>query len=216
MTSLVDRTPVPRRMRTLPLDPRGYPIPYIVLRDRNGDPHFTINDSRVRLRCVLQRRCGICGKKINGPVWFVGGPLSAFHPHGAYSDGPLHDDCAEYALKVCPWLAISRYTGSIDAKTLYTKAGDDKSNGQLFHDPTQTGERPLCFVAVSTSSYKMSPQFGPSGPRVIPGRPFVDARYWRNGAELPQAEGEALAMEALTAAGVTGVSLRGLCASAAL
>lgn len=207
MTTLVERTPIPHRMRTLPLDPRGYPIPYIVFRDRNGDPHFTINDGRVRLRCLLQRRCGICGKKINGPVWFVGGPLSAFHPHGAYAEGPLHENCAEYALKVCPWLAVSCYMGRIDASTLYTREGEDRSGGQLFTDPTQIPDRPLCFVAISTSSYKLSPHSGASGPNVIPGRPFVDARYWRNGAQLSEAEGEALAMEALTSAGVTGVEL---------
>ena len=58
MSALAERlaTPVPKMMRTLPRDARGYPIPFIVVIDRAGKPQFTINDAqRVEHDCQRQR-----------------------------------------------------------------------------------------------------------------------------------------------------------------
>src|SRR5215472_13925800 len=98
-------TKVPSRMAHLPLDPRGYPIPANVYRDAQGRPHFTINDDRKRLEQLRRDACPICDQSLYIGRWFVGGPLSAFHPNGAYIDLPMHHECATYALQVCPYLA---------------------------------------------------------------------------------------------------------------
>lgn len=107
-------TPVPKSMRTLERDARGYPIPWIVLRDKTGAPQFTINESRLVSDCLTKRLCAICGKRISGGFWFVGGSRAFLHERGAFLDPPTHMECAEYALRVCPFLAARRYDGRID------------------------------------------------------------------------------------------------------
>lgn len=107
-------TPLPMRMRTLERDLRGYPIPFIVLRDTSGQPQFTINDVRRTQQCRSKRLCAICGKRFDDGMWFVGGSRCFLHPHGAFLDPPAHLECAEYALQVCPFLAMPRYSKRID------------------------------------------------------------------------------------------------------
>jgi len=107
-------------MRTLPRDPRGYPIPYLVMIDKRRQPQFTINDVRRALECDRKGLCAICGKRLERVgtervQWFVGGSRCFLHEHGAFLDPPMHLDCATYALRVCPFLAARRYTGRIDA-----------------------------------------------------------------------------------------------------
>lgn len=125
MLTLKERldVPIPKGMRTLRRDSRGYPVPYIVLMDKSGTPQFTINDSRKVMDCVRKMLCSICGKRVplnrvGGNIepyfWFVGGSRCFLHPHGAFLDPPLHLECAEYALQVCPFLAASRYMRRID------------------------------------------------------------------------------------------------------
>ena len=46
---------VPERMKHLDRDHRGYPIPYIVFRDSDNKPHFTINDDTKVCRCQTRR-----------------------------------------------------------------------------------------------------------------------------------------------------------------
>jgi hypothetical protein len=105
--------PIPDRMKHLPLDRRGYPVFTIAARDANGVPLFTVNDGERVRRCVREKLCHICGTGLFRGNWFIGGPMSAFHEHGAYNDGPMHGECAHYALRVCPHLASKDYVGSI-------------------------------------------------------------------------------------------------------
>jgi hypothetical protein len=112
--------PWPKPMRTLGRDARGYPIPYLVLIDRSGLPQFTINDQERAAECDRKGLCAICGKRLERTrsgkrvMWFVGGSRAFLHPAGAFLDPPMHHDCAEYALRVCPFLAARRYAGRID------------------------------------------------------------------------------------------------------
>lgn len=93
-------------------------MPFIVLRDKLGIPQFTINDvKRVNL-CVRKRLCAICGKRMGDWVWFVGGSRCFLHTRGAFLDPPTHNECAEYALAVCPFLAARSYSGRIDDRKL--------------------------------------------------------------------------------------------------
>lgn len=81
--------PIPKRMRALQRDRRGLPVPFIVLRDTDGRPHFTINDSQRQLKCIREKRCPICGNRLDKVMWFVGGPLSAFHDAGGAGNRQL-------------------------------------------------------------------------------------------------------------------------------
>jgi hypothetical protein len=181
--------PVPRTMRHLPKDRRGYPIPAGVLIDPAGKPHFTINDEATRRRQMAERLCPICDKKLGRWRMFVGGPQSAFHQHGAYIDLPMHVECAHYALQVCPYLAAPVYTGRIDDRTLKVEPGQIA----VMINQTMLPDRPLLFVAVLARSIQRLHR----GQYVRPQRPYVRVEFWRHGVQLDEAEGLALAQEAL-------------------
>jgi hypothetical protein len=170
--------PVPERMRHLPRDPRGYPIPWGVYVDDHGKAHFTINLDERRMRMLRASLCSICGRKLLRGRWFVGGPLSAFHERGAYIDPPMHHECAHYALTVCPYLALPSYQGRVDMRTL---APDDPT--LITIDNSMLPERPDIFVCAMATGQKIT-QRG----YVVPKRPFLRVEYWRNGAQIEHAE----------------------------
>lgn len=119
------RIAIPKRMRTLPCEERGYPVPFIVMIDKSGKPQFTINDHDKVKTCINRKLCSICGKRHDPLMWFVGGSRCFLHPHGAFIDPPLHLECAEYALRVCPFLAAPRYAKRIDDAKLADKNRPD-------------------------------------------------------------------------------------------
>lgn len=173
--------PIPDRMRYLPRDKRGYPIPFIVFRDTDGNPHFTINDDVRRAFVIANDRCAICNHHLSRGRWFVGGPASAFDPHGAYIDPPLHHECAEYALQVCPYLAAPSYSKLVDGKTLDM----DKAGGPVLLDTNVDNERPDVFVAAMT----LGQRFTPDG-YIVPKRPFRRIEFWKDGKRLAIRRGD--------------------------
>jgi hypothetical protein len=163
-------------MRHLKRDGRGYPIPDGVYVDPDGRAHFTINDETKRMRHLLTRCCPICGRRLKPDYWFVGGPRSAFDPNGAYIDLPMHDECAHYALRTCPYLAAPNYGSRIDARTL------SKDNPAPFLiDQTMIPERPDVFVALSCKKFTVIK----GGQYVRPVRPYRQVEYWQYGLRRP-------------------------------
>jgi hypothetical protein len=139
--------PIPDKIKSLEKDSRGIPIPFLAMRDIDGTPHFTVNDHTRHLQCLAEDRCGICGKRLLRGRSFVGGPMSAFHPQGCYIDPPMHQECAEYALRVCPYLAAPKYIKRID------EAKIDPSkipNSIILQDSTTIPARPPLFVMVTS------------------------------------------------------------------
>jgi hypothetical protein len=186
-------------MAHLDRDHRGYPIPVMVFRDPEGKPHFTVNNEGTRvIDIIIDERCSICGTPLLRERWFVGGPLSAFHAHGAYHDPPMHRDCLHYALRVCPYLAMASYTHRIDTRTIKTPI----ERTRFFIDNTQVAERPEIFVAVCTTGQEV--RFKGTHPRapvyVIPHRPYKRVEFWRNGKQISETEGMRLVRPILEAA----------------
>jgi len=198
-----EAVPIPDRMKHLPVDKRGYPIPVVVAVNNDGEPLFTINDTDKVFENVKIGGCSICGDPINqGEMCFVGGPGSAFHPQGCYSDGPNHRECARYAMMVCPYLAAPKYVRRIDAGKM---AANSKFSALL--DTTVMPERPDIFVLLVSDSYGLDFPFGP-GAKYMPysdtaNRRMNDYEVWRHGEEIvDEEEGLTLiraAMEQLTA-----------------
>jgi hypothetical protein len=171
---------IPKRMREMQRDHRGYPVPYVIMRDKTGRPHFTINDQGRQLKCLAQKRCQICGKKLERTFWFVGGPQAAFHEHGGYTDSMMHEECLEYALRICPYLAMRKYSGRIDTGTLDAETLERV----VLLDHTMVPERPEVFVAVKAAGFDIHP-----GITVTPHRPYLEVQYWRHGQRLSEEEG---------------------------
>jgi hypothetical protein len=174
---------IPRRMASLPRDPRGYPIPVIVWRDPEGRPHFTINSEAQRAFSVIDGTCSICGQPLLLERWFVGGPVSAFDPNGAYADPPMHRECLHYALRVCPYLAAPNYGKRIDMRTV---PAEHITETRLMIDTTQDPDRPKLFVAVGSNGTLRG---GPRDDRLLspyvrPRRPYNDIEFWQAGRQL--------------------------------
>lgn len=167
---------VPYLMRALPKDHRGYPIPVVVLIDRDGKSHFAVNDHAKSHSCMLMRLCHICGGPLRkGRYYFVGGPLSA--GHGQYMDGPMHEQCGRYALRVCPYLAAPRYSQRIDYGTL------DKAYLQwTFKDPLHTDERPEKFGFGRADRYTLV-QMGINF-RYQVKLPWLGLEWWKDGERI--------------------------------
>ena len=165
------------RLDKLPRDPRGYIIPFVVYRDRDGRPHFTINDDVRRAHVLKEDRCPICAGKLLRGRWFVGGPASAFHQRGAYIDPPMHSECAHYALVTCPYLAAPNWSKRIDAATL------PPGEAPVLLDPTMIPERPDYFVAVLATGQRLVPG-NIHQSYIVPKRPYLRVEFWRRGQQI--------------------------------
>lgn len=98
--------PIPAIMKELPLDERGYPIPYFVPMV-DGNPEFRYQDANKRSSCLKHGLCAVCGKKLYAKsYWFICGPMGLLNK--VHSDAPCHEDCARFSLNVCPHLVYSK------------------------------------------------------------------------------------------------------------
>jgi hypothetical protein len=181
MTPSWKTIPLPPNMVDLPKDKRGFPVPYVVL-IKDGEPVFTVNDTYAVIRAVVNELCGICGKPLDD-AWMVGGPESAFNPHGVYVDSPVHHDCGAYALQVCPYLAMSAYRGAVDVQKLQEKWPD-----LYLKDYTQNDRRVPFFVMGKVNSWSRDMSAG----YIHIGRPFLLTEYWNGGEQLKYEQAKAL------------------------
>lgn len=188
-------TEIPRALRKRPRDRRGYPIPWIVLIDTNGRPHFTINHGERTLAAGRRKLCGLCGTKLRRDVALVGGTRCFLSPYGAFSDPPMHRDCAAYALAVCPYLAAPSYGRRIDDRTL--TPGATPGGVLIRNDDDVTEDRPEAFMLGTCEAFEMI--IRPDGaPLFRPRERWTGVQVWRHGSGLitgtPE-EAEALALD---------------------
>jgi hypothetical protein len=103
-------------MQNLPIDKRGYPVPYFV--DWvNGEPEFRAMDMRKFLRAINHHLCWTCGTPLFGEEVFVIGPMCAVNRIS--SEPPSHRECAQYAARNCPFLSkphMTRREGGMEQK----------------------------------------------------------------------------------------------------
>jgi hypothetical protein len=113
MPPSVPRTdvPLPRRMKGLPRDARGYVVPWFV--DwRDGKPVFPVFDPAKWRRAIRFRRCWVCGDNLGQFVTFAVGPMCVINR--ITSEPPCYVECATYSVKVCPFL-INPHMGRVPA-----------------------------------------------------------------------------------------------------
>lgn len=92
----------PQRMRKLPLDKRGYPIPWFVHRDKDGVPDFRIVRRNGISYAHINKVCWLCGGKLGRFAAFVIGPMCGVNR--TVSEPPSHRACAAYAVRACPFM----------------------------------------------------------------------------------------------------------------
>lgn len=180
---------IPPLMQSLELDSRGYPVPFIVMRDNNNNPHFIVNDDKKVEQCIKEKKCSICGNEMFFDMWMIGGPLSAFHPQGVYIDIPVHKQCGEYALQVCPYLAVSTYNGKKTVDDIQAEKFDN--HGYIvFVNPTQSKERVPFFAFCRISGYEVSRS--PRGRFIIPKKPYLEVELWNDGEQITKQKAKEL------------------------
>jgi hypothetical protein len=92
----------PARIATLPLDERGFPVPWFVPWIK-GEPEFRAVDPRTIEKAHRGGLCWICGGRIRGFPAFVIGPMCAVNRVSA--EPPSHIICARFAVQACPFLS---------------------------------------------------------------------------------------------------------------
>jgi len=97
--------PLPERMRLLPLDKRGYPVPWFVMW-ANDEPNFQTADGEKVVRAIKESRCWICGGILGANKVFVSGPMCGVSR--VSGEPPSHFECAEYAVRACPFMVYPK------------------------------------------------------------------------------------------------------------
>lgn len=93
---------VPPAIDALPVEKRGYPVPWFVPWIA-GQPEFrAVDPSRIR-QADKKGLCWICGRKLGTLKTFVIGPMCAVNR--VSSEPPSHLECARFAAVACPFLS---------------------------------------------------------------------------------------------------------------
>lgn len=102
--------PLPDRIKRLPVDHRGFPVPWFVAwfdggkpcAPGHGAPDFRVIDTPKLGIAVKRRRCWICGGQLGVHMAFLIGPMCAVNR--VISEPPSHRDCAIFSATACPFL----------------------------------------------------------------------------------------------------------------
>lgn len=106
---------MPARIKRLPKDERGYPVPAFVqwmfdgkpaVRGGGATPDFRIAKSDFRARAFKQGLCWVCGDHLGVHRVYVIGPMCVINR--TTSEPACHRDCAEWSVKACPFLVRPR------------------------------------------------------------------------------------------------------------
>lgn len=88
-------------MSALPIDERGYPVPWFVAWV-NGKPDHRIASGEKRTTAMALKLCWFCGQLLGRYGAFVIGPMCSINR--VSSDPAMHRDCALFAVSACPFL----------------------------------------------------------------------------------------------------------------
>lgn len=186
-------TDIPECLKSLPQDRRGFPIPVNVARGRDGTPYFTITDPEARHRLLKEDRCHVSGRKLLRGRWLIGGPSAAFHPNGAFLDGPMLDEASLFSVRTCPYIAAPKYLKRIDDAQLQNSPDADLFAIKFHQEVSE--DRPALFVRLMTTGQRLVPS-SEGDSLVVPKRPYSRVEFWQHGKLLKFEEGVEMAVAA--------------------
>jgi hypothetical protein len=96
-----DLPALPPRLTELPVDDRGYPVPWFVAWV-DGKPDHRCLDSKKLQLALRQARCWMCGEPLGSFRTFCIGPMCCVTR--TISEPPSHLECLRYAVRACPFL----------------------------------------------------------------------------------------------------------------
>lgn len=162
--------PIPGRLARRPRDRRGYPIPAMVLIKEDGTPDFRVTDVEKWVRACNERTCALCGEQLGRHLAFVGGPR--VYENRLFTDLPMHLECAEYALQVCPYIAVPNFK--------YASTLADVGEGVSLRVAAEVEvARPDRFMLGITRSYQVVKL--PGGSYAVRAAPWEQIAWWQDG-----------------------------------
>ena len=102
----MENVPIPDRLKGFSLY-KGMLVHFTVFVGDDGLPDFKVVHEANRLKCMREKLCAICGQPLENPMVFIGGERSI--KSSVFLDGPMHEECALYSTKVCPYLKIETW-----------------------------------------------------------------------------------------------------------
>jgi hypothetical protein len=102
LNASIRHIPMPDRFKKLPVNERGFPVPWFVS-FIGGKWDFVNLDPRHILEAYRRDICFLCGEKLGRFKCFTIGPMCSINR--VSSEPPAHRECAEYAVRACPFLA---------------------------------------------------------------------------------------------------------------
>lgn len=129
---------LPPRLQRLPVDERGYPVPWFVAWVKRGTmesvpsetpgaiPEFRAMDQHKWVRAIREDRCWVCGDILGAYKTFVIGPMCGINR--TTTEPPCHLDCAKWSAANCPFLSrpqmVRRDNDGLLARTIANVAGE--------------------------------------------------------------------------------------------
>jgi hypothetical protein len=166
--------PLTPRLQKLPLDERGYPIPFFVSYV-NGAPEFRLADPLKVVRCIKERLCWTCGQPLGHYVCFAIGPMCVVNRISG--EPPSHQDCVLWSVKGCPFLSKPKMVRREDGLILDNK--DNTPGISIDRNPGVT-------CAWTCAQFRVFPD--PEGkPLFHIGEP-TSTSWWREGRTATRAE----------------------------
>jgi hypothetical protein len=93
---------MPLRMTRLPINERGYPVPWFVAMINGKWDFRAISPGRIA-EAFHRRKCWLCGEPLGQYLAFTIGPMCSVNRIN--SEPPSHLECAQYAVRACPFLS---------------------------------------------------------------------------------------------------------------
>lgn len=97
--------PMPDRIKRLPISATGFPVPWFVAW-LDGESDFRVIGPGKLVQAVNRKLCWVCGQPMGVHKAFPIGPMCAINRNIA--EPPCHFECAEYAVRACPFLSNPR------------------------------------------------------------------------------------------------------------
>lgn len=174
----LDLSTLPARMKSLPIDERGYPIPFFVAYV-DGKPEFRAMDMAKFLAAIKQKLCWVCGEKLGVHVAFVAGPMCGINRTSP--EPPSHRECAEWSAINCPFLNNPRAV----------RREDDDHNNQKFREMAPgfaiTRNPGVAMVWITREFDVYNPGIGGPGYLIEMGEP-EEVLFFREGRKATRAE----------------------------
>lgn len=98
--------PIPSKMSRLPISDKGFPTPWFVAALPDGTRDFRVADEEKMYMAINRKLCWLCGQPLGVYKAFVLGPMCTITR--TTSEPGCHLECAEYAVRACPFLTKPR------------------------------------------------------------------------------------------------------------